>query len=111
MSRDFKLPDLGEGVHEGQIIKLLVPEGGSVREDQPLMEVETDKAAVEIPSPHTGRVLRWHVRENQVVNVGDVMVTFGADGETAATATSGAAPAASTGHAAAGAASAPAGDN
>ncbi len=83
MGREFKLPDLGEGVHEGQIIKLLVKAGDPVVEDQPLMEVETDKAAVEIPSPHTGTVATWHVEEGQVVNVGDVMVTFGGAGEDA----------------------------
>ncbi len=81
MLTDFKLPDLGEGVHEGQIVRLLVAEGEQVREDQPLMEVETDKAAVEIPSPHTGVVSKLHVTEHQVVNVGDVMVTFDTGGE------------------------------
>ena len=75
MAEQFHLPDLGEGVHEGQIIKLLVPEGAAIVEDQPLMEVETDKAAVEIPSPFVGTVSKWHVEEGQVVNVGDVMVT------------------------------------
>ena len=81
MSKEFKLPDLGEGVHEGQIIRLLVGEGDDVREDQPLMEVETDKAAVEIPSPFAGVIKKWHVEENQLVHVGDVMVTVEANGE------------------------------
>lgn len=87
MTREFRLPDLGEGVHEGQIVRLLVAEGDAVREDQPLMEVETDKAAVEIPSPFTGTVSRWHVKEGQLVNVGDVMVsvTTGDDSKVAAT--------------------------
>jgi len=79
MAREFRLPDLGEGVHEGQIVRLLVEEGASVAEDAPLMEVETDKAAVEIPSPFAGRVTKWHVAENDLVHVGEVMVTF--DGE------------------------------
>ncbi len=74
---DFKLPDLGEGVHEGQVMHLHVREGDLINEDEPLMEVETDKAAVEIPSPQTGRVTKVHVEEGQVVNVGNVMVTFG----------------------------------
>ena len=56
MSSEFRLPDLGEGVTEGQIVRVLVAEGDHVSEDQPLLEVETDKAAVEIPSPHTGVV-------------------------------------------------------
>ncbi|MCZ6837364.1 MAG: dihydrolipoamide acetyltransferase family protein [Planctomycetota bacterium] len=78
MTYEFKLPDLGEGVHEGQIIKLLVAEGDHIKEDQPLMEVETDKAAVEIPSPYTGIVSKIHAAEQQLVYVGDVMVTFDA---------------------------------
>lgn len=77
MARQFTLPDLGEGVSEGQVLRLLVAEGDRVEEDQLLMEVETDKAAVEIPSPHAGTIARWHVSERQTVNVGDVMVTFG----------------------------------
>lgn len=77
MAKEFRLPDLGEGVHEGQVIRLLVAEGEMVKEDQPLMEVETDKAAVEIPSPVSGTIAKWHVQEKQVVNVGQVMVTFG----------------------------------
>jgi pyruvate dehydrogenase E2 component (dihydrolipoamide acetyltransferase) len=83
MAKEFKLPDLGEGVHEGQIIRLCVGEGDQVKEDQPLMEVETDKAAVEIPSPFTGTIAKWHVKEKQLVNVGDVMVTFAEAGEDA----------------------------
>jgi pyruvate dehydrogenase E2 component (dihydrolipoamide acetyltransferase) len=78
MPHEFKLPDLGEGVSEGQVMRLLVAEGDEVVEDQPLMEVETDKAAVEIPSPYAGKVTTIHVSERQVVNVGDVLVTFSA---------------------------------
>ena len=73
---DFKLPDLGEGVKEGQIVRLMIAEGDRISEDQPLMEVETDKAAVVIPSPYSGVVQKLHVTEQQIVNVGDVMVTF-----------------------------------
>ena len=76
MSSEFRLPDLGEGVSEGQIIRVFVSEGDQVTEDQPLLEVETDKASVEIPSPHTGFVSGVHVTEQQIVNVGDLMVTF-----------------------------------
>ena len=78
MPTDFRLPDLGEGVHEGQIVRLLVAQGDHVKEDQPLLEVETDKASVEIPSPYTGVVAKVHVAEQQVVNVGDVMISFDA---------------------------------
>ena len=73
---DFKLPDLGEGVKEGQIVRLMIAEGDRIVEDQPLMEVETDKAAVVIPSPYSGVVEKLHISEQQIVNVGDVMVTF-----------------------------------
>jgi len=81
MTYEFKLPDLGEGVHEGQIVRWCVAEGDHVAEDQPLMEVETDKAAVEIPSPYTGIVSKIHASEQQIVHVGDVMVTFEGAGE------------------------------
>jgi pyruvate dehydrogenase E2 component (dihydrolipoamide acetyltransferase) len=76
MAREFKLPDLGEGVHEGEIIDVLVAEGDQVEEDQPILEVETDKAAVEIPSPYEGTVTRIHVNAGDLVRVGDVLITF-----------------------------------
>ena len=76
-SKDFKLPDLGEGVHEGQVLRVMVSPGDTVREDQPLMEVETDKAAVVIPCPFSGIVEKVHVRDGQLVHVGEVMVTIG----------------------------------
>jgi pyruvate dehydrogenase E2 component (dihydrolipoamide acetyltransferase) len=76
MARAFVLPDLGEGLTEAEIIKVLVQEGDLVREDAPLLEVETDKATVEIPSPVTGRVTRIHVEPGQTVKVGAVLVTF-----------------------------------
>jgi pyruvate dehydrogenase E2 component (dihydrolipoamide acetyltransferase) len=57
MPRHFKLPDLGEGIHEGEILKWHVAAGGEVKEDAPLVEVETDKAAVTIPSPRKGRIV------------------------------------------------------
>ena len=82
----FKLPDLAEGVHEGQVIRVHVQAGQSVREDDPLMEVETDKAAVEIPSPVSGRVVEVHVSESELVHVGDVMVTFDSSSPPAASA-------------------------
>jgi pyruvate dehydrogenase E2 component (dihydrolipoamide acetyltransferase) len=73
---DFKLPDLGEGIHEGQIVRVLVSEGDRVTEYQPLLEVETDKAAVEIPSPKTGTISRIHVEPGQTVKVGAVLVSI-----------------------------------
>src|SRR5881628_219191 len=76
MPRPFALPDLGEGLTEAEIVKLFVNEGDVLTEDAPLLEVETDKATVEIPSPFAGRVARIHVRPGQSVKVGDVLVTF-----------------------------------
>ncbi|MGH7312307.1 MAG: biotin/lipoyl-containing protein, partial [Candidatus Rokuibacteriota bacterium] len=76
MARAFRLPDLGEGLTEAEIVKVLVREGEVVQEDAPLLEVETDKAQVEIPSPMGGRVERVHVQPGQTVKVGDVLVTF-----------------------------------
>ena len=76
MTREFKLPDLGEGVAEGEIVKWLVNEGDSIKEDQPMVEVMTDKATVQIPSPTTGKVGKILTKEGQAVKVGDVLVTF-----------------------------------
>ena len=76
MSRVFKLPDLGEGIHEGEVLKLFVSEGDEIREGDPLLEVETDKAAVEIPSPFTGTVEEIRVAEGDIVEVGEVLVVF-----------------------------------
>lgn len=76
MPRPFVLPDLGEGLSEAEIVKVLVKEGDVIREDAPLLEVETDKAQVEIPSPFSGRVLTVHVQPRQTVRVGEVLVTF-----------------------------------
>ena len=76
MPRPFALPDLGEGLTEAEIVKVLVNEGDVIAEDAPLLEVETDKATVEIPSPFGGRVARVHVQPGQTVKVGEVLVTF-----------------------------------
>jgi pyruvate dehydrogenase E2 component (dihydrolipoamide acetyltransferase) len=76
MSRAFKLPDLGEGIHEGEILAVLVNIGQDVKEEDNILEVETDKAAVEIPSPYTGKVEEIFVKPGDIVNVGDVMMTF-----------------------------------
>jgi pyruvate dehydrogenase E2 component (dihydrolipoamide acetyltransferase) len=77
MGRDFVLPDLGEGLTEAEIRQVLVREGEVVREDAPLLEVETDKATVEIPSPFGGRVDKIHVQPGQTVKVGQILVSFG----------------------------------
>jgi len=95
MSRPFALPDLGEGLTEAEIVAVLVREGDVIAEDAPLLEVETDKAQVEIPSPMGGRVEKIHVSPGQTVKVGTVLVTFADDGAPARPA------AAPSGHAAA----------
>ena len=79
MPKEFTLPDLGEGITEAQIVRVMVKDGENITLDQYLMEVETDKAAVEIPSPYAGIAKRIHVKAGQTVNVGDVIVTFEGD--------------------------------
>ncbi|MBI3458175.1 MAG: biotin/lipoyl-binding protein, partial [Candidatus Rokubacteria bacterium] len=76
MAREFKLPDLGEGLTEAEIVRVLVAEGEEVKEDQPLLLVETEKAQVELPSPFGGRVAKVHVRAGERVKVGSVLVSF-----------------------------------
>jgi pyruvate dehydrogenase E2 component (dihydrolipoamide acetyltransferase) len=80
MARSFKLPDLGEGIHEGEVIAVLVSVGDVVNEGDPILEVETDKASVEIPSPYSGKVNEILVKAGDVIKVGDVLMTF-SDGE------------------------------
>jgi pyruvate dehydrogenase E2 component (dihydrolipoamide acetyltransferase) len=82
MARAFKLPDLGEGVHEGEILAVHVSVGQKVKEGDIILEVETDKAAVEIPSPFSGTVAEIRVKPGDTVKVGDVLMTFG-NGEAA----------------------------
>jgi pyruvate dehydrogenase E2 component (dihydrolipoyllysine-residue acetyltransferase) len=79
---EFKLPDLGEGLTEGEIARWLVAEGQEIAEDDPLVEVQTDKTTVEIPSPASGTVTRILVEEGKVVPVGTVLVVIG-DGQPA----------------------------
>jgi pyruvate dehydrogenase E2 component (dihydrolipoamide acetyltransferase) len=84
MPYEVKLPDIGEGVAEGEIVRWMVKPGDAVKEDQPLVEVMTDKANVEIPSPRTGTIAGLHAEEGQVVPVGTVIVTIAVAGESAA---------------------------
>ncbi len=81
MAREFRLPDIGEGLTEAEIVRWLVAEGERVEEDQPVVEVETDKAVVEIPSPYAGVVLRHGGAEGETINVGEVLVVIGEEGE------------------------------
>jgi pyruvate dehydrogenase E2 component (dihydrolipoamide acetyltransferase) len=77
---EFKLPDLGEGLTEGEVARWLVSEGEEVAEDDPLVEIQTDKTTVEIPSPAAGRVTSILVEEGKVVPVGTVLVVIGDGG-------------------------------
>ncbi len=79
MPYEFKLPDLGEGLTEGEIARWLVAEGDEVAEDDPLVEIQTDKTTVEIPSPAAGPVTRILVAAGEVVPVGTVLVVIGGD--------------------------------
>src|SRR5690242_19023078 len=87
MAYAFKLPDLGEGLTEGEVARWLVAVGDEIAEDQPLVEIQTDKTTVEIPSPAAGLVSRILVAEGEVAPVGTVLVVIGAEdaeGETPA---------------------------
>ncbi len=77
MARQFKFPDVGEGITEGEIVRWLVKEGDEVKADQVIAEIETDKAVVEMPSPYSGTVLKVHFKEKDIVKVGQVLVTIG----------------------------------
>jgi len=76
MEFDFKLPDLGEGITEGEVVKWRVKEGDHVEEHQVVVEVETDKAIVEVPSPRGGKVVRINKREGGTVSVGEALMTI-----------------------------------
>jgi pyruvate/2-oxoglutarate dehydrogenase complex dihydrolipoamide acyltransferase (E2) component len=92
MAYEFKLPDLGEGLTEGEIARWLVEVGQEIAEDEPLVEIATDKTTVEIPSPAGGVVSKILVGEGEVVPVGTVLVVIGGQGATGNGATQPAAP-------------------
>ncbi|MEA5115223.1 MAG: dihydrolipoamide acetyltransferase family protein [Geobacteraceae bacterium] len=81
MPYEFILPDLGEGITEAEIRKWLVREGDPVTEHQPVVEVETDKAVVEVPTPRTGKVLSLLKSEGEVVHTGEALLTLALEGE------------------------------
>ncbi|MGE3536258.1 MAG: dihydrolipoamide acetyltransferase family protein [Candidatus Tectimicrobiota bacterium] len=90
MALEFRFPDVGEGIHEGEIVRWLVHEGEQVQPDQPLVAIETDKAVVEIPAPQAGTVLHLARAAGQTIQVGELLLVIGEPGEYAP----GAAPAA-----------------
>lgn len=81
MAHELSLPDIGEGLSEAEIVQWLVAVGDTVAANQPLVEVETDKAVVEIPSIHAGVVLHLGADAGSLVNVGDLLAVIGVDGE------------------------------
>jgi len=96
---EFKLPDLGEGVTEGEIVKWLVKAGDTVEEDQNVVELMTDKATVSVPAPRAGKVVTLHGKEGEIARVHHPLITLevsGAAPAAAASAPASAAPAASS---------------
>lgn len=82
MAKEFRLPDIGEGLTEAEIVRWLIAVGEPVKVDQPVVEVETDKAVVEIPSPYGGIVLHHGAGEGETLPVGEILVVVGEEGET-----------------------------
>ena len=80
MAYEFRLPDIGEGVAEGEVVQWFVKEGETVQEDQPLVSVLTDKANVEIPSPKAGKIAQLHAKVGEKVKVGGILVTIETSG-------------------------------
>ena len=78
---EFKLPDVGEGIHEGELVKWRVREGDRVNEHDIIADVETDKAVVEVPSPRTGTITKLNFKPGDTINVGDVMAVITEEGE------------------------------
>lgn len=78
---EYKFPELGEGIHEGEIVKLLVKAGDTVTDETILMEVQNDKAVVEVPCPVEGKVVAVAVKEGQVCNIGELVMTIEVTGE------------------------------
>ncbi|MDV3278513.1 MAG: 2-oxo acid dehydrogenase subunit E2 [Nitrososphaerales archaeon] len=85
MDYEFRLPDIGEGVAEGEVLKWMVKEGDKITEDQPLVEVMTDKVNVQIPAPRSGVVTRIMVKEGDVAKVGQTIVVIKTEGGAGAT--------------------------
>ncbi|MFZ5832733.1 MAG: biotin/lipoyl-containing protein, partial [Planctomycetota bacterium] len=84
MPTDFKLPELGENIESGDVVKVLVSEGDKIAANDGVIELETDKAVVEIPCPHAGKVTKVAVTKGQTIKVGEVILTIESeDGEPA----------------------------
>jgi pyruvate/2-oxoglutarate dehydrogenase complex dihydrolipoamide acyltransferase (E2) component len=95
MAVEFKLPDLGENIESGDVVNVLVAVGDTLTEEQPVIELETDKAVIEVPCPHAGTVQAVHVKAGDTVAVGQAILTVeGAADAAAAPAAAAAEPAA-----------------
>lgn len=79
MATEFRLPDLGENIESGDVVNVLVSEGDEIQPEQNIVEIETDKATVEVPCPHGGRVSKIHVKAGDTVEIGGLLITL--DGE------------------------------
>src|ERR1700712_2949907 len=85
MTFNFYMPDIGEGVVEGEIVAWKVKEGDRVKLDQPIVEVMTDKATVELPSPRAGTITKIHYKDGQICPVGQILVVIEDDAGAAPT--------------------------
>ncbi|HEY0990713.1 MAG TPA: biotin/lipoyl-containing protein, partial [Kofleriaceae bacterium] len=84
MAFNFYMPDIGEGVVEGEIVGWRVKEGDTVKLDQPIVEVMTDKATVELPSPRAGKIVKINFKDGDICPVGKILVVIEEDGASAA---------------------------
>src|SRR5262245_16909242 len=80
MAIEFKLPELGENIESGNVVKVLISEGQTITKDQPLIELETDKATIEVPAPEAGVIQKIFVKEGGKAKVGEVVVTIDKNG-------------------------------
>src|SRR3989337_2025117 len=76
MAMEFRLPELGENIESGDVVKILVSVGDTVTKDQPVMEIETEKANIEVPSPVSGTIKEILVKEGEKVNIGQLLLTI-----------------------------------
>ena len=81
MATEFKLPELGENITSGDVVNVLVKEGDQIEANQGVVELETDKAVIEVPAPHAGKVTKVHVQKKQTVEVGQPLISIETDGK------------------------------
>ena len=85
MATEFKLPNLGENIESGDVVNVLVKEGDEIKANQGVIEIETDKAVIEVPSTNGGRVSKVHVKAGQTIKVGSTVLTLESAGAAAST--------------------------